>query len=139
MPITPSIAWTGTRQPPTASGPAREWEYAARGTDGRKYPWGSTAPESQLCWNRTSKEGTCAVGSYPAGASPFGLLDMAGNVWEWTSSRYCPYPSKNCDTPTRVFRGESWSCSGAWHARSANRGMNDPESRYTFIGFRCAR
>lgn len=64
-----------------------EWEYAARGTDGRIYPWGSQSPTSQLCWSGIKpRHTTCAVGSYPLGASPFGVLDMAGNVAEWTSS-----------------------------------------------------
>jgi formylglycine-generating enzyme len=62
-----------------------EWEKAARGTDGRLYPWGNTAPDERLC-NFGNKVGdTPPVGEYPAGASPYGALDMAGNVWEWTT------------------------------------------------------
>jgi sulfatase modifying factor 1 len=68
---------------------AAEWEFAARGTDGRIYPWGNEDAGEQLCWQgragATFKE-TCPVGSFPNGASPFGALDMAGNVAEWTST-----------------------------------------------------
>jgi sulfatase modifying factor 1 len=66
-----------------------EWEFAARGTDGRTYPWGNEAPAEQVCWQgRAGAESkkTCPVGSFPAGASPFGAVDMAGNVAEWTST-----------------------------------------------------
>lgn len=66
-----------------------EWEFAARGTDGRIYPWGDDLPSEQLCWQGrkgAETEMTCPVGSYPQGASPFGALDMAGNVAEWTST-----------------------------------------------------
>jgi formylglycine-generating enzyme required for sulfatase activity len=66
-----------------------EWQAAAGGTDGRIFPWGNDAAGEQLCWQKSSKapdDGTCPVGSYPQGASPFGALDMAGNVEEWTST-----------------------------------------------------
>jgi formylglycine-generating enzyme required for sulfatase activity len=76
---------------------AAEWEFAARGTDGRIYPWGNDAAVEQLCWQGKIfgvgsgraggvAENTCPVGSFPGGASPFGALDMAGNVAEWTST-----------------------------------------------------
>ncbi|HEU4583447.1 MAG TPA: SUMF1/EgtB/PvdO family nonheme iron enzyme [Polyangiaceae bacterium] len=68
---------------------AAEWEFAARGTDGRIYPWGNEAATEQLCWQGRAGatfEATCPVGSFPNGASPFGALDMAGNVAEWTST-----------------------------------------------------
>jgi formylglycine-generating enzyme len=66
-----------------------EWQAAAGGTDARIFPWGNDAPAEQLCWRKSSKapdDGTCPVGSFPEGASPFGALDMAGNVEEWTST-----------------------------------------------------
>lgn len=66
-----------------------EWEFAARGSDGRAYPWGNDPPAEQLCWQNAAKAGnrrTCPVASYPQGASPFGALDMAGNVAEWTAT-----------------------------------------------------
>ncbi|HVZ31011.1 MAG TPA: SUMF1/EgtB/PvdO family nonheme iron enzyme [Polyangiaceae bacterium] len=68
---------------------AAEWEFAARGTDGRVYPWGNDTPGEQLCWQGRAgahSKTTCPVGSFPQGASPFGALDMAGNVAEWTST-----------------------------------------------------
>ncbi|MBI4706033.1 MAG: SUMF1/EgtB/PvdO family nonheme iron enzyme [Deltaproteobacteria bacterium] len=116
-----------------------EWEYAARGSEGRAYPWGNAAPGSQLCWKRwESKEGTCAVGSYPAGRSPFGLFDMAGNVWEWTASRHCPYFRRNCANEARVLRGGSWSHFEPRHVRGAIRPWTDPGIRSFDLGFRCA-
>jgi formylglycine-generating enzyme required for sulfatase activity len=68
---------------------AAEWEFAARGTDGRSYPWGNDDASEQVCWqgrHDADFKKTCPVGSFPAGASPFGALDMAGNVAEWTST-----------------------------------------------------
>lgn len=65
-----------------------EWEKAARGTDGRKYPWGDSAPTSSLLNFNNNVGDTTAVGSYPDGASPYDALDMAGNVWEWVADWY---------------------------------------------------
>lgn len=112
-----------------------EWEHAARGIDGRPYPWGSEkvvnyasnvppprppAPaHDRLCWmgqdhelndrggRQTQVSGTCPVGRFPQGASPYGALDMAGNVWEWTSTvRPVPYPKPGA----RIL----WLCGGGW-------------------------
>ncbi|TSA07091.1 MAG: hypothetical protein D4R77_05130, partial [Planctomycetaceae bacterium] len=70
-----------------------EWEYAARGTDGRRYPWGETwNPDRARIEGTGGGQGPAPVGSYPSGASPLGVLDMAGNVWEWVSSLEKPYP-----------------------------------------------
>ena len=92
-----------------------EWEKAARGTDGRTYPWGDEWDASRCNTKESGKEGTTPVGLYPKGASPYGLLDMAGNVWEWTSSLYWAYPYHADDGredlsshESRVLRGGSW-------------------------------
>ena len=69
-----------------------EWEKAARGGDGRIYPWGSRAPDEKRGNFGLKIDATTPVGNYPDGASPCGALDMAGNVWEWTGSIYKPYP-----------------------------------------------
>ena len=69
-----------------------EWEKAARGSDGRIYPWGNDPPTKELCNFNNNVDGTTPVGQYQAGASPCGALDMAGNVWEWTGSLDRPYP-----------------------------------------------
>ena len=119
-----------------------EWEYAARGTDDRKYPWGNTEPSTQLCWDRLGggkPNSTCSVGAYPAGRSPFGLNDMAGNVWEWTSSPYCSYTNQACSNSARVFRGGGWSVGNPAYVRGAIRGFYGPGYRNNGVGFRCAR
>jgi formylglycine-generating enzyme required for sulfatase activity len=116
-----------------------EWEWAARGADrGTKYPWGDDAPGSQLCWNGGNvkrwdgKLGTCEVGSYPQGDSPQGVKDLAGNVWEWTSSAY--------DSSRRVYRGGGWYDVVPAFVSAALRDGSSPGSRYlNFLGFRCDR
>ena len=92
-----------------------EWEKGARGTEGGRYPWGDEWDPARCNTKESGREDTMPVGRYPEGASPYGLLDMAGNVWEWTSSLYWAYPYQADDgredhtTPeSRVLRGGSW-------------------------------
>lgn len=113
-----------------------EWEYAARGTDGRKYPWGNAAPGNQLCWKRYE---TCAVGSYSNGVSLFGVLDMVGNVWEWPSSNYSDDYSKSRASTSCVIRGGSWIDDDPSFVRAASRYGYGPALRDVVLGFRCAR
>ena len=117
-----------------------EWEKAARGPDGREYPWGDALDCAHANWGNFDGEGPCAdqnpgrpmpVGSYPAGASAYGALDLGGNVWEWVADKYDDDPSR------RVVRGGS-CCSYFVGPRAANRNAWAPEHRDADLGFRCA-
>ena len=123
-----------------------EWDYAARGADGRKYPWKDGPPAAQLCWNgegndlgKGNRQGTCPVGAFPTGASPSGAFDMVGNVWEWTSSAYCPYDKRACDDPRRVIRGGGWNNLVPEYVRAQDRSKEATKTRNDNIGLRCAR
>jgi len=125
-----------------------EWEYAARGTARRPYPWGDALPDAERAnFNRTHG-GTSAVGCFPAGATPVtGLLDMAGNVWEWTQSEYRAYPynaddgrESGADSAQKRFtlRGASWR-DLPFNLRAAYRGRHAPDGRDDLVGLRLAR
>lgn len=114
-----------------------EWEYAARGHDERAYPWGPGEPDAQLCWRRGEPLGTCEVGHFPAGASPFGVLDMAGNVWEWTEDLYCDASLPGCPKlASHVVRGGAWNSVAPADVRVTARMGYAGQSAYA--GFRCA-
>ena len=123
-----------------------EWEKAARGTDGRAYPWGQTIDCTKANYRECGVGHTLPVGSYLEVASPYGMLDMAGNAWEWVADYYDPeyYPVSPPQNPKgpdsgkyRVARGGSWA-RPLYGMRSADRGAFKPETRSDDIGFRCA-
>ncbi len=122
-----------------------EWEKAARGTDGRVYPWGDTFDKARCNTHESSIGTTTPVGSYPNGESPYHAQDMAGNVWEWTSSLFRPYPYRKNDgrenpdsTEGRVLRGGSWYVYSR-DVRAAYRGDYRLENYHGNGGFRLAR
>jgi formylglycine-generating enzyme required for sulfatase activity len=125
-----------------------EWEFAARGPAGRAFPWGDQLTGSEICWNgfrNTRKEhgweGTCPVGSYPAGDTPgTGIADLSGGVTEWLSTFDCPYdPKERCGKTRRGLRGGSWFDNTEAYVRAASRGGYAPTEQSYFVGFRCAR
>ncbi len=126
-----------------------EWENAARGTDGRKYPWGNSWDASKLIWDENGKGRTHPVDrSYNTNKSPYGAVDMTGNVWEWIQdwfreNYYRNAPARNPKGPGsgdgRLLRGGSWRNSYTWYFRPAYRFGYAPVENSDIWGFRCAK
>jgi formylglycine-generating enzyme required for sulfatase activity len=145
-----------------------EWEFAARGPDGRRYPWGDDEPSATLVngcgaecvvWSKKNHADlgpmfagsdrwatTAPVGSFPAGKSRYGVQDIVGNVWEWTADWYGPYGPADASNPTgtgtgdeRVIRGGAWNTTMATCARPSYRWHDAPDTRSHGVGFRCAK